>query len=119
MKFSFITLYVKNMEKSLACYRDTIGLAVLSRNATEDGELAFLGVEGEPTIELIESPRFAGNTYTGFSVGFEVASLEASTAVMESAGYARLRGPIAPHPHAVFSFFNGPNGEEIQLIEHR
>lgn len=119
MKFSFITLYVKDMEKSLACYRDTIGLAVLSRNATEDGELAFLGIEGEPNIELIMSPTFAQNSYKGFSVGFEVESLEASTAVMEAAGYARLRGPIMPHPGAVFSFFDGPNGEEIQLIEHR
>lgn len=119
MQFAFITIYVRDMQKSLAFYRDLLGLEVLRGQPTADGELVFLGVPGQPTIELIYAPAFAGNTYTGFSVGFEVDSLDSASAMLTDAGYPLKRGPISPSPKVAFSFFEGPNGEEIQLIESR
>lgn len=118
MRFDFVTVYVKDMERSLAFYRDVIGLEVLRRHPTADGELAFLGERGNVTLELIASPRNQENTYTGFSLGFAVDSLEEATALMEKNGFSLLRGPIAPAPGVQFSFFKGPDNEEIELIAY-
>lgn len=117
MQFAFVTLYVGDLEKSLAFYRDLLGLEQLRRQSTEDGELAFVGIGGQPTIELIQSTRFANNTFTGFSIGIQVDSLAAATELLVNAGHPLKRGPISPAPTVRFSFFAGPNGEEIQLIE--
>lgn len=118
MKFAFVTLYIRDMEKSLACYRDTLGLPLQGRMPTEDGELAFLGPKDGASIELVAAPHFAESAHTGFSVGLEVDDLPEATRTMEAAGYPLLRGPISPHPGTAFSFFRGPDGEEIELICH-
>ncbi|MDL2324300.1 VOC family protein [Ruminococcaceae bacterium OttesenSCG-928-A16] len=119
MRFSFITLYVKNMEKSLAFYQGLLGLKVQHQMAMGDSEFVFLGEDGQPTIELIASPSHQNNTYTGFSVGIAVNSLPKATALLQANGHKLLRGPISPTPQTSFSFFEGPDGEEIELIEQR
>ncbi|MDR1630086.1 MAG: VOC family protein [Oscillospiraceae bacterium] len=118
MRFDFVTVYVKDMERSLAFYRDVIGLTVLRRHPAADGELAFLGESGNVTLELIASPRHAENTYNGFSLGFAVDSLSGATVMMEEKGFSLLRGPVSPAPGVRFGFFAGPDGEEIELIEY-
>jgi lactoylglutathione lyase len=120
MKFSMVTIYVKNMEKSLSFYHELLGLDIVRRKPYNDGELAFLGIAGQPNIELIYAPDFAGQTsYSGFSVGIEVDSLEAATERMKQAGFPRIRGPVSPSPGVSFSFFHDPNGVEIELIERK
>lgn len=119
MIYSFVTLHIKDMEKSLAFYRDLLGLQIQSRHPTNDGELAFLGEEGKPMIELVYSPRNSKNTYKGFNLGFEVESLEESTDIFTRSGYKLLRGPVSPNESATFAIFSGPDGEEIELIEHK
>lgn len=118
MKFAYITLYVQDMDKSLALYHDLLGLAVLERQSTPDGELAFVGVTGQPSIELVCSPAFADTTYSGFSIGIEVPSLPEAAERMQAHGYPLLRGPFSPQPTLAFSYFRGPDGEEVQLIAH-
>lgn len=119
MKFSFVTLFVKDMEKSLSFYRDFLGMKLQRRQPAKDGELAFLGNEGKPMIELVYSPGSPAENPKGFSIGFEVESLEKATLEMEKQGYKLLRGPVSPGPKVSFSFFAGPGSEEIQLIEYK
>ncbi|MDL2233128.1 VOC family protein [Ruminococcaceae bacterium OttesenSCG-928-L11] len=118
MHFDFITVYVADMEASIRFYNGLLGLEVLRRHPIEDGELAFLGVDGQPTIEIISGPAFADNTYNGFSIGIAVPSLDDATKRMEENGYPLVRGPISPNPSARFSYFRDPHGIEVQLIEH-
>jgi len=115
MKFIHVTLYVRDLEKSLSFYRDLLELPVTRRAPGPNGPV-FLGAEGEAQVELIggcQNPVFAG-----FSNGFAVDSLEEAAKKMEDAGYKKLRGPISPNPSMRFSYFPDPDGAEIQLMEY-
>jgi lactoylglutathione lyase len=117
MTFNHITVPVKDLDKSLAFYQGLLGLELQRRSPAWDRrELAFLGVAGQPQIELISGEAAA---YSGFSIGFVVESLESATEKMEKSGYPRIRGPLSPNPTVAFSFFHDPDGVEIQLLEHK
>jgi len=114
MKFALTTLYVKDMEKSLSFYHDLLGMPVIRRLSMGPGrEMAFLGTAGDVNLELITSD--ANVTYAGFSIGFEVDDLEAAKERLEVNGYA-LKREIKPAPTVTLAFFNGPNGEEVELM---
>ena len=116
MTFGHITVPVKDLDKSLAFYQDLLGLELQRRSPAWDGrELAFLGIPGQPQIELISGESAI---YSGFSIAFVVESLRESTEKMEKAGYPCIRGPLSPNPTVAFSFFHDPDGVEIQLLEH-
>lgn len=119
MGFDFATIYVPDLERSLRFYRDLLGLAVIRRHPIEDGELAFLGVAGQPSLEIIGGPAQAGHTYGGFSIGIAVASLEEATEKLAKAGHPVIRGPFSPGPGVRFSFVKDPDGIEVELIEYR
>jgi len=119
MYFDFITVYVPDVEKSLQFYNGILGLEILKRHPIEGGELAFVGVNGQPTIEFIGNPGNAGNTYNGFSIGIAVESLEDAVALLERHGHPVIRGPISPDPSTVFSYIKDSDGIEVQLIEHK
>lgn len=119
MKFDFVTLYVKDMPASLHFYHQLLGLAILRRFPIENGEILFVGAEGQPAIELIASPDHANNHYSGFSVGIQVPSLDEATAALAAAGFPVIRGPVDAGAGARFSFVQDPNGIEVELIEYR
>ncbi len=55
MKLYYITIMVKNLEKSLDFYENLVGLKVIRRINAGKGEIAFLANSKEETmIELIE-----------------------------------------------------------------
>ena len=115
MTFSHVTIYVQDLEKSIDFYEKVLGLAV-TRRLSDTGPV-FLGIEGQPQIELIlgEQPV----EFSGFFIGFAVPNLDDATNKMEAAGFPKTRGPITPNPKTAFSFFLGPDGEEIQLLERK
>ncbi|NLW78182.1 MAG: VOC family protein [Ruminococcaceae bacterium] len=119
MKFDFVTLYVKDMAASLEFYHQLLGLTILRRFSIENGEIVFVGANGQPAIELIAGPDNAQNTYSGFSIGIEVASLDEATARLGQAGFPVIRGPVSPDGATRFSFIQDPNGIEVELIEYR
>lgn len=119
MKYALVTLYIANADEYVKLFHDLMGMPIFDRRPTQDGELVFLGKEGEPQIELVASPKFADAVCNGFSIGFDVDSLVDSTELMEKNGYKLLRGPISPNPAVSFSFFQGPGGVEIELIEYK
>lgn len=58
MEFCWITLNVNDLEESLKFYHELLGLNVFSRfKAGEDTEIAMLGEEDKPKIELIDNKK--------------------------------------------------------------
>jgi catechol 2,3-dioxygenase-like lactoylglutathione lyase family enzyme len=115
MQYIQTTLGVKNLEKSLAFYRDVLGLAVV-RQGGDQGPI-FLGEAEKPTIELIDSAK--DPAFAGFSIGFSVDSLEEATEKMETAGFFKVQGPLSINPHLTVSLFKDPDGVNIYLSERK
>jgi lactoylglutathione lyase len=117
MIYMHTTVYVSDMEKSLSFYQGLLGLKLVRRSPSGNGELAFLGEAGQPNIELICHPGEEKPAHSGFTLGFRVESLKDGTAKLEQAGCPLVRGPVSPNPAVSFSYFHDPDGIEIQLVE--
>jgi len=59
MKFCWVTINVKDMEKSLEFYRDIVGLSIHRQFAPQPGDqITFVGSDdGETEIELIQNAK--------------------------------------------------------------
>lgn len=120
MRFCWVTLNVRNMEESLAFYRDVLGLAVRRRmNPMPGTEIAFLGV-GETEVELIHNAKNPEPSHgRDISIGFEVPSLDEVIEGLRAKGVTRISGPFQPGPTVRFIYIDDPNGAKVQLVESR
>jgi len=55
MQFCWVTLPVKNLKTSLAFYNGVLGLPINSKHCANGIEMAMLGEENHPKIELINT----------------------------------------------------------------
>lgn len=119
MKFSWATLYVKDMEESLNFYQEIVGLKIVNRfNAGPGMEIAFLG-NGGTQVELIYSQADQDiNMGSSISLGFEVDSLDEMITFIKEKGLEVHSGPFQPNPSTRFFFVVDPNGLKIQFIEN-
>ncbi len=116
MKFSLATLYVTDMVRSLDFYNGLLDIPILRRQPAGPGkEFIFLGVEGQPNLELI--PSDTPVAYAGFSIGFDVEDLPTLKARLAEGGYP-VKREFSPAPGLVLCFLEGPSGEEVELISH-
>ncbi|NBK21615.1 MAG: VOC family protein [Spirochaetia bacterium] len=118
MDFSWTTIRVNDMEKSLAFYQEIVRLPLQGRTHVEGGmELAFLGA-GETKVELVfrkdEKPTHYGQD---ISMGFFVDDLDAMMKFVTDRGFPILGGPFKPNEHIRFFFILDPNGLRIQFVE--
>jgi len=121
MGFCWATIQVADLEKSIAFYRDVVGLPLNRRFAGGGGgmELAFLG-DGPTQVELIcVAGRKPAGRVEGVTLGFEVASLEERMAHAASKGFPVERGPLSPNPSMRFFYVRDPDGVEVQFVENR
>ena len=118
MKFCWTTISVSDMEKSLAFYRDIVGLPVARRiNPASDMELAFLG-DGETQVELICNKQNREITFgKDISMGFEVRSLDDFSRFLGENGVAIHSGPFQPNPATRFLYVLDPDGLKVQFVE--
>jgi lactoylglutathione lyase len=114
MGYNLTTLYVKDIEKSLAFFTNVLGLSVTRRMPGENG-MVFLGENGKPNIELIGTSN--DTVFSGFSLGFTVDSIDAETKKLTAAGCSIIRKPFSPNPHVHLAFFRSPDGIDIELIQ--
>ncbi|MCI1946261.1 VOC family protein [Clostridium luticellarii] len=121
MNLCWITLNVKNMQESLKFYNELLGIKIFRKFSPRPGvDIAMLGEEGNPKIELICSRNNNSEIQSrGISIGFEVKSLDESMEYMKSKGIVIKRGPISPSPKVKFFFIDDPDGIEIQIVENR
>ncbi|MGC4018131.1 MAG: VOC family protein [Muricomes sp.] len=118
MKFCHVTIYVKNLEESLHCYRDILDLPIQRQfSPGPNVNIAFLG-DGETEIELIDDPR-KNDVSIGadISLGFEVNSVQEAQEFLRKNNITP--GEIQqPSPQVKFFFVSDPNGVTIQFSEN-
>jgi lactoylglutathione lyase len=124
MKFCWVTINVCDMEKSIAFYRDVVGLTMNRRMAPRPGiEIAFMGEAGASStgteVELYYDAANARPSYSeDLSLGFRVESVEKTMAMLERKGVKVHSGPFQPNPHLKFVFVQDPDGVKIQFVEN-
>ena len=120
MEFCWVTLNICNMEESLKFYHDLLGLNIFSRFSAGDVEIAMLGKEDKPKIELMCNKHTKiENKGKGISIGFEVDSLDETMAFLQKNNVSVTKGPFSPNPRIRFFFVSDPDGFEVQLVESK
>jgi lactoylglutathione lyase len=119
MKFCWVTITVKDFEKSLAFYTTVVGLPVVRMMDPRPGmKIAFLGSE-ETKVELIYDDGGAPRNYGGdVSIGFEVESVDAFMGVLKEKGIQIESGPHQPNPTIRFIYVLDPSGFRVQFVEN-
>ena len=112
---------VVDLEKTVAFYREVLGLAEVDRKVSPRGsKLVFLKApESEELIEICEfsesGPVVVGPDLT--HLAFEVDDLEAFAKHAAAKGYPLSDGPTPTSTGSVIAFVDAPEGYEIELIE--
>jgi lactoylglutathione lyase len=118
MKFTVATVYVKDMDQSLDFYQNVLGMKLQSRRKSGGGnELAFLGEENQPQVELVSSEGSADIQYSGFSLGFSVDNMDQTLEAVKAKGY-EVVSMMQPNPAVKIAHINDPNGITISFIAH-
>ncbi len=124
MMFSYVVLYVSDMEKSVQFYRDIIGLECERRYTEEDGvETAFMVQPGmrpmvdQPMIELVSGMPNMPTAQSGELFGFTIDSMERVSKLLKEGGYPLVKGPYSPDSNCIICEYRGPDGERIGVME--
>lgn len=122
-KIEHVGIMVTNMERSIAFYRDVLGLELLGTLDHGNGaiKLAFLGSPGakETQVELVEGydGRLAeeGKVH---HIAFTVDNLDAEIARITELNVTFIDPDITTLPNgARYRFFYGPDGEWLELFQ--
>jgi len=125
MRILHTMLRVGDLERSIAFYRDVLGMELFSRRDYPDGKftLAFLGYGRNPEQAEIELTHNwgvekyeLGTAYGHVALG--VADIKAACEKIRAAGgtITREPGPMK-HGTTVIAFVQDPDGYKIELIE--
>ncbi len=113
---------VADLEKTVAFYKDVLGLQETRRSTSPRGSrLVFLKApESEELIEICQfdesGPVVLGPDIT--HLAFEVSDLEAFAKTAAEKGYPLSDGPHQTGGGSVIAFLDAPEGYEIELIQH-
>jgi lactoylglutathione lyase len=112
---------VNDLEKTIAFYKDVLGLEEIRRHKSPRGsELVFLKTPGsEELIEICSYPA-SGPVVVGpdlTHLAFEVENLEKFANEAAAKGYPLSDGPTTSSSGSVFAFIDAPEGYEIELIQ--
>lgn len=119
MKYSFVTISVKDMEESANFYKDVLGLKEAKRFSPQPGiDIMFLKDEQDNAIELIaHQGEDVPYGRIPVSIGFDVDSLDATMTMLKEKNVGISRGPLGAPGGLRFLFVKDPNGVEIEFIE--
>jgi len=122
MKFLWTTIHVKDLDASVAFYREVLELQVLQRFPAGPGkEIAFLGngAQEETTVELISDAGAGALAYPdSISLGFAVPSVDAMLDAVRRKGIAVLGEPVET-PKFKFFTIRDPDGVCVQLFQYK
>ena len=113
---------VADLERTIAFYRDVLGLEMTRRSKSPRGsELVFFKAPG--SAEEIEICKFdeSGPVVVGADLthlAFEVEDLGAFADHAAALGYALSDGPTRTASGALIAFIDAPEGYEVELIQH-
>ncbi|PYL53055.1 MAG: glyoxalase [Verrucomicrobia bacterium] len=112
---------VKDLEKTVAFYKDVLGLQETRRHTSGRGsQLVFLKApQSEEEIELCKfdesGPVVVGPDLT--HLAFEVDDLEKFAREAAGKGYPLSDGPYKTSGGSAIAFIDAPEGYEIELIQ--
>ncbi len=112
---------VHDLEKTVAFYRDVLGLEETRRHTSGRGsQLVFLRAPGsDEEIELCKfdesGPVVVGPDLT--HLAFEVEDLEAFAKEAAAKGHPLSDGPHANSDGGAIAFIDAPEGYEVELIQ--
>jgi len=111
----FVSLSIDDVERSIAFYRDTLGLECSAPNV-ERGYAEF--ETGSLTINVFEARRMGREHVPGgATIALHVADVAAARAELEARGVA-FRGDILDTGVCHMAFFADPDGNGL-LLHHR
>ena len=119
MKLCWVTINVKDLERSVQLYTETVGLTEVRRIAPMPGtEIVFLRA-GETQVELIKNDKNVDPQFgKDISLGFEVDSVDERKSELEELDGIKVEGPFQPNPRIKFFYIQDPNGVKIQFVEN-
>jgi len=115
MHFYQLMLRVRDLEKSLAFYRDFVGLKVLNRQKSDEWEVAFLAdKEGATQIELIHIKEGVKAEAKGLTICFQAEDVDAlhKRAQEEGLNPSDIRNP---DPMNRYFYVYDPDGLSIEF----
>lgn len=122
MKFLWTTIYVKDLEESIAFYSNLVGLQVLKRFPAGPGrEIAFMGngINEETLVELLADSNNSAVSFSEFiSIGFAVDSVDAMLDTVKSKNIPVHSGPVQT-PSFKFFCIKDPNGLSVQFFQEK
>jgi lactoylglutathione lyase len=112
---------VVDLEKTVAFYRDVIGLEEVDRKVSPRGStLVFLKApESEELIEICEYPA-SGPVIVGpdlTHLAFSVDDIAEFARHSASKGYPLSDGPTATSAGSIIAFVDAPEGYEVEIIQ--
>jgi lactoylglutathione lyase len=112
---------VDDLERTIAFYRDVLGLEVVERHESPRGSrLAFLKASGSDELIEICSYPSAGPVRVQedlVHLAFEVDDLDATMAELSTKGVPITDGPTTTSSGTRFAFIDAPEKYEVELIE--
>ena len=114
---------VDDLERTIAFYRDVLGLEVVERHDSPRGSrLAFLKASGSDELIEICSYPAAGPVRVQedlVHLAFEVDDLDATMAELSTKGVPITDGPTTTSSGTRFAFIDAPEKYEVELIERK
>jgi lactoylglutathione lyase len=120
-KFLHTRYRVTDLEKTVAFYKEVLGLEEVRRSTSGRGsQLVFLKApESEELLELCKfdesGPVVVGPDLT--HLAFSVEDMEAFAKYAAAKGYPLSDGPHASSNGSIIAFIDAPEGYEIELIQ--
>ena len=114
---------VSDLEKTVAFYRDVLGLELIRQHTSPRGsQLVFFKAPGsEEEIEICKYDG-SGEVKVGYDIthlAFEVDDLDAFAKHAAAKGYPLSDGPTPTGSGSVIAFVDAPEGYEIELIQRK
>jgi len=123
MKFTYTGIEVKDLDQSIAFYRDVIGMEYLGRHKVEGtgaGEVAAFKDKDSPHV--LEMNWYPNSKYGEGSeldhLAFESKDVRKDVERLLKAG-ATLAQPVEVRPKYVVGFVKDPNGIWLELYQER
>ncbi len=125
MRILHTMLRVGDLERSIAFYRDVLGMTLLRRHEYPDGKftLAFLGYGPESEQAAIELTYNWGVERYDLGTAFGHVALEVDDAAAACAEIKRRGGTVVReagpmrHGTTVIAFVQDPDGYKVELIQ--